>query len=414
MGKKKSKNAPRNAPIPTSTTASIFAEESYNLPYGKVENIDLPDGYQEKPLQYREVPASSSGTAAQVDDEDPTLFTTIPGRYRNGDDDPDGHSEWMLRTGTKEKVTRAPGYPQPIPKTSQINYVIKTVPDMGMGMFATRDIEIGELIFSERPLLVIPEVLITSVATEEHYTEAQIQKIMLIEAEKMLEIAFGRMNDKDKKAYMGLMNSHQDDGSGPLMGILRTNRYGLDGLADGPDGAKVTSRMRYSAVCDKGSRINHSCMENITTNFRIPSFSVQFIATKEIKAGEQIFFCYCHKSSSAAERKEELARYGVVCQCSACLNATPERDRLRKEYTRRVNEYARLSKIWIQDSSLDEDVLRPVVKLYNEMKAEGLDTSEHYSLLLGVFYAVYTRLNQREKAAKWADEIKKHTRLTVA
>ena len=65
--------------------------------------------------------------------------------------------------------------------------------------------------------------------------------------------------------------------------------------------------------------------------FNIPSFSIQFIATKEIKAGEQIFFSYCGKELSAAERKEKLARYGVICQCSACVNATPAKDQLRKE-----------------------------------------------------------------------------------
>lgn len=149
-------------------------------------------------------------------------------------------------------------------------------------------------------------------------------------------------------------------------------------------------------------------MENTTTRFNIPSFSVQFVATKGIKAGEQIFFSYCGKELSAAERKEKLARYGVVCQCSACVNATPTKDQLRKECAQRIQEYHRLSKIWVEDSSLDEDVLRPVVRLQNEMKAEGLDTFESYVLLLTVFHAVYTRLNQRGKADKYMDEMKKY------
>ena len=130
---------------------------------------------------------------------------------------------------------------------------------MGMGMFATRDIDLGDIIFSERPLLVVPEVMEAPGAViDKSYTKKQVQKIMLVQSEKMLEIAFNRMNDQDKKRYMGLINDHKEDGSGPLMGILRTNRYGLDNnLVDGPNGASVTALMRYSAVCDKGSRINH-------------------------------------------------------------------------------------------------------------------------------------------------------------
>ena len=186
------------------------------------------------------------------------LFTTIPAR-RFGVDDPDGHSEWMVKEGTKDKVIHAPGYPQPVAKTPQINYIIKPTPDMGMGMFATRDIDLGDIILSERPLLVVPEVLAApGVVIDKSYTEQQVQKIMLVQSEKLLEMAFNRMNDQDKKRYMGLMNNHKEDGSGPLMGILRTNRYGLNNyLVDGPNGANVTAMMRYSAVCDMGSRINH-------------------------------------------------------------------------------------------------------------------------------------------------------------
>ena len=172
---------------------------------------DLPAGYQENNIQYREVHSSTSSDATVlIGDGLDTLFTTIPARRSSGVDDPDGHSEWMVKAGTKDKVIRAPGYPQPVAKTPRINYVIKATPDMGLGMFATRDIDLGDIILSERPLLVVPEVLAApNVVIDKSYTEQQVQKIMFVQSEKMLEIAFNHMNDQDEKRYMALMNDHK-------------------------------------------------------------------------------------------------------------------------------------------------------------------------------------------------------------
>ena len=85
----------------------------------------------------------------------------------------------------------------------------------------------------------------------------------------MLAIAFSCMKDKGKRAHMGRMDSHQEDGSGQLMRIiLQTNRYGI--------------QWEWKTSQQSSDSLH-------------PQF-IQFIKIKEIKAVEEIFFSYYDKS----------------------------------------------------------------------------------------------------------------------
>ena len=187
-------------------------------------------------------------------------MTSIPSKPFTGPLDPDGHSEWIVYGPTKAKVINAPGYPQPVPKPkgTQPAYIIKPSPNMGLGVFATRDIKMGELIFAERPLLVSPRSNIgVNVGSLEQYDWKTQIAIAMMEWEKTLEIAVGRMEPEDRKAFMELANSHKEDGSGPILGIIRTNGFMVGGdIYDGPE-KRADGHNAYSAVVKIGSRINH-------------------------------------------------------------------------------------------------------------------------------------------------------------
>ena len=83
------------------------------------------------------------------------VTTTIPSKTITGPLDPDVHSEWIVHGPTKDKVIRVntPGYPPVSAKTQSIiwhtirvllvGYIIKPTPDMGLGVFATRDIRVS-------------------------------------------------------------------------------------------------------------------------------------------------------------------------------------------------------------------------------------------------------------------------------
>jgi hypothetical protein len=136
---------------------------------------------------------------------------------------------------------------------------------MGKGVFATRDIPICEIIFAERPLLVAPRALapINDINPKDYsMADSDYTKIMLFEREQLLEVAVGRMEPERRAKLMALMNSHSEDATGLINGIIRTNGYAVNNLWDGdvkPNNEDGSSPHYYSVVCDVGSRINHRC-----------------------------------------------------------------------------------------------------------------------------------------------------------
>jgi len=177
-----------------------------------------------------------------------TLFKTIPHVH-----DGDGSTEWIIRDPRAEKkVMDTPGYPARKPKPSRPGlYEVRTTEKMGQGVFAKRIIKRGDIIFSERPLLISPNWL-AKADINKTYTLEQSRQVMMFEYEKVLEVAVQRMSEDDKALYMALYNSHTTDGTGPLMGVMRTNGFGASELSDDGDGL-----LHYSAICNLGSRLNH-------------------------------------------------------------------------------------------------------------------------------------------------------------
>lgn len=182
-----------------------------------------------------------------------TVVTAIPQPVPNDET----QSQWIVNGSTKGKVLNAPGYPARVPTPRRPDlYQVRSTPDMGVGLFAKRNIKRGDLIVAERPLLVAPHAMkLSSSVVLDHYTEHQIRQIMMREFETVLESTVARLSNEQQADFKALQNSHTGDGSGPLLGITRTNRYGISNLYDGSD--KVA---KYGAVCNIGSRINHRCV----------------------------------------------------------------------------------------------------------------------------------------------------------
>ena len=387
---------------------------------------DIPEDY--KPLDpgiKKCFPASKDSLPEDI------VMTTMPPTRILGD--PHNRTEWIARNATMVKVLSTPGFPWPVPKPDRLSYVVKETEKMGKGVFATRNIRFGELIVAERPLIVVPaNINILKFDPPVHYTKEQQQRIILMEWEKKLEIVVEeRMKEEDRKAFKELQNSHTEDGSGPIVGVIRTNGFGILGDFDKDDFAVTGS---YSAIGKIGSRINHrycffsnsihffrseiddeyffldnSCMPNISCTFSSRSFSLQFTAVKDIKAGEQLFYSYTPQELSAQARQRYLAPYGIVCECYACANATPESDRLHEEISQRINHFIKLSDEWVKRPrhSLTEKILEPVVELDKAIKKEGLETGNDYMLLFIVFHKVYMRLGLAAKAKKYEVELLK-------
>ncbi|KAF9538637.1 SET domain-containing protein, partial [Agrocybe pediades] len=313
------------------------------------------------------------------------------------------NTELILEAPTKQKIVSSPGFLKPVPKPSDPTcYAVRSTPDMGLGCFATRAIEAGEIVFAERPLLVVPAAcrLGNSSQIIARYGIHQGNLVVLAEWEKVLEVAVARMTEENRKAFMALANNHTEDGSGPILGIARTNGYTTDKIFDGPVRLANNANM-YSLILKIGSRVNHSCRPNVAYDFDLVSFSFSFKALKDIAAGEQLFYSYCDVNVSASVRRSQLAPYGVVCKCLSCINATPVSDKIRMEFENRIGNTAK----WMMDPGAN---IHHALKLRQDLIDEGLEGMQTYAGCLYVISMMYMAMGEPIQQQIFQNEFEKY------
>ncbi|KAG6908528.1 hypothetical protein DXG01_004299 [Tephrocybe rancida] len=123
------------------------------------------------------------------------------------------------------------------------------------------------------------------------------------------------MSPENRDAYSKLLNSHTNDGSGPLSGRARTHGFGIKFPVD-------EVKEQYIGTFHKASRIRHSCAPNVAYWFDIASFSIRLVALRSIKKGEELLTSYCDISIPTAERQAALKSYQIDCKCPICLDCT--------------------------------------------------------------------------------------------
>jgi len=96
-------------------------------------------------------------------------------------------------------------------------------------VFALADLQLGDLVFSERALIIDSPAIFKPASVPAHYTKDQVIQAAFYDKEKTLEVAFGMMPKEIQEEYMALHNCHLHDGSGPLQGVFRTNSLEVEG-----------------------------------------------------------------------------------------------------------------------------------------------------------------------------------------
>ncbi|KAJ7772054.1 hypothetical protein DFH07DRAFT_953337 [Mycena maculata] len=252
------------------------AEKIEKFPIGEV-NVEMPEGYGRVPLQYQE----RDPREGSMPDAMTITFTTVP-------------------TGA------GPDSDEPFTEPA---YRMSSTPDgKGTGLFSTRALTKGDRILTERPLYVGARGIATPYPAV--FTRAQFHQHGLNEMEKSVALSISRMRPEAKMAFMALKNSHQEDGSGPLTGIGRTNGICLD--ADLRPG--VEGKLRRSPTVTSSS----SCSPSTHPSFDVLSFSYQLFAVRDIAAGEELTFQNIDVMQSTAARGEALKPYDFVCTCASC------------------------------------------------------------------------------------------------
>lgn len=193
------------------------------------------------------------------------LFTTQPPQTLGMKvaDFPDNWTECMIMSNLKRKILATPGFPKALQRRKDgKKYVIREAEGKGLEMFATADIDPGELILDERPLLVFPLIHKDSFAPTRYFAkdtphDEKVQTLMA-DQERNLTMAFARMEKENREAYIALANSHEHDGSGPLLGAARTNVFGITSELIGEDGDEERLG-QYGAVMNDLSPLPGAC-----------------------------------------------------------------------------------------------------------------------------------------------------------
>ncbi|KAJ8080103.1 hypothetical protein PM082_016931 [Marasmius tenuissimus] len=174
----------------------------------------------------------------------------------------------------------------------------------------------------------------------EDFTQERILQVALLQAEKRLELLFAGLLKEQQKAYLALHNSHEHDGSGPLLGVLRTNSFGM-----------ILGGEIYSGVCKDASRLNHSCCPNTYRTFNPVTFAMEFRAMRNIDNGVELTTAYIDEAQSHQERQEQLDAYGFQCQCPSCKDPKASDARLAWYRERTPNHVDHMQQLldWLMD-----------------------------------------------------------------
>lgn len=146
----------------------------------------------------------------------------------------------------------------PIFKGNEPCWSVVTIEGKGDGVIANRDIEYGELIAQERPVMKV---------------------LSHQENEASLLSMFAELPERDKSAIMNLCDSRSKNGTKSLLGIKQSNSF-----------AKDEDQNQLSFICPKLSKFNHSCYQNVDHVFVEPFQRVY--AVRNIRKGEELCTAY--------------------------------------------------------------------------------------------------------------------------
>ncbi|KAJ6589957.1 hypothetical protein DFH09DRAFT_1027153 [Mycena vulgaris] len=360
--------------------------------YGFVKNAGIPEGY--KTTQELDIADLDPFAPTENYDKDTILYTTQPPRFMDATsaDFPDGWTECILFADVKGLILATPGFPSPLVRPSSTKYRLASSPNKGLGLFSTGKICAGDLILSERPLTLVPTWTVDPIKKmSRELTPDETFQALLYEWEQSLKVIFGRMQPDRQAAFMALANSHQQDGSGPLGGIIRTNGLGVENLQTGRFSAEEqrTRKGVYNAVCKEISRVNHSCSPNTVAYFDIPTFSYRLTAVRDIVEGEELTLSYVDLMLFTKSRQLKLEPYGFQCTCMAC------REPLESDSRRAI----------ISRTKTD-NLEGGLIKL-SLLEKEGLEATEEYSETLKSIMGFYIFGSHPDTAAKYAGKLLK-------
>ena len=224
----------------------------------------------------------------------------------------------------------------------------------GKGAFASRDIQRGDLILSEKPIFSVPN------------NAPEPRRHIFIEA------AVRKLSPTHLNEYLSLHNSHNKCSCSfrPLPGIFSTNGFGVSD-SEGPAGG----------ICLRASRFNHSCSPNARFSFNSNTGDLRIYAVGTIPRGEEIFVGYIDHSLlgkplyGSPRRLRQAALHThlhFTCECSACSLSEAEAemsDARRHRINAILESFRGLTLALIRSQGVQ--ILNDVVEAVHLLQEEG-------------------------------------------
>lgn len=263
-------------------------------------------------------------------------------------------------------------------------FIVRDAGESGLGMFAQHSYSTGDLIWEERPVVIIPEELVPNV----------------------WQSVSRRLDPNERMPIMELRNAHPADVD-VIEGILRTNFIGIEIAA--------TASISYRGLFPIISRANHSCCSNATYYFNVETMALELRAGRRILPGEEIHVQYIDVLLPRRDRFSLLRElYFFRCMCPSCALPDGSNEQLMSDNNRHrictwFDEHLTLEE-WVTDITIpDTALVNDSLELLNLLEAEGLHNMQRFPL--DTLCACYAALGDADALRRWAVTAKASSRM---
>ena len=196
--------------------------------------------------------------------------------------------------------------------TPVLEYVeIRESSQGGFGLFALKDFEIGDLVIRERPFLNIRQLPWEDV--DERIDDNS-------QSSSMIRNAVQELDPEMSALYWSFTQTSLYGDIKTPQGVFWTNMIEL--YQDSNEEEEEEEAKEESCMFRVTSRLNHSCVPHVEWVSRVDIPSLDSVAVREIKKGEEILVSYKETAGGhqdTLERRQYLHKwYGFNCMCRHC------------------------------------------------------------------------------------------------
>ncbi|KAK5661804.1 hypothetical protein OQA88_9906 [Cercophora sp. LCS_1] len=204
-------------------------------------------------------------------------------------------ASYLDDTAVPLKFQSHPSSPQAHPSIQNKKddgYVVRSLPGRGKGVIAKRAYQKHEIVMVGYPTLLVRLDFLNG---ERFSQKAQGD---------MLREAVARLPESTRRDVLALAKS---TGGEPIRDAIRTNAFGIE-----------IEGVNHMALFVEGSRVNHGCRPNVFWRFSNRDMTMQVVALREIRPGDEIVHSYAPLGYTMMERQQMLKPWGFQCSCEMC------------------------------------------------------------------------------------------------